>query len=531
MNTVPSSAQVLRKLYLTLFLRGRSSRGLRRETVPKSVGGKLLLTLVFYALFGLMALFLQGQGTFTLSLYLHAMTFVFLGTFIAASAGEILFNKEEAEILMHRPVEPRALLWAKVSVMVQVSLYLAGAFNLPSLIAGLMSHPLFAAVHLLTTAMTAILCASGVVLIYQLCLRWFGRERLENLMTASQIVMALGVVLAGQVVPQMMIRIDRVHTELVTQWWMWLLPPTWFAGLDEVLTGHVTPLNLILAGGAIVTTVAVPWLAFGRLADAYGEGVQNLNEVRPVAPGSGNRRSWVDRLMSVPPLSWLLRDAVTRQAFRLTAAYMLRDRETKLRLYPGVAPVLALPLIFAIQGIHRDGGTPMIISGSYLAILPMMALGLLQYSQSWQATDVFRATPISGPAPFIHGARHAVMWLLVLPTSVALATLAVFILPGGISNFPMLLPGFIALPAYAMVPGAVGQAIPLSLPAEEAKSAGRGLRLMLAMFSAMILGGFAYFARSTGWFGWFLAGETAVVAFLCFCFRKAIQKLEWPAAE
>ena len=33
-----SPQQTLRRLFLTLFLRGRSSRGLRRETAPKSVG-------------------------------------------------------------------------------------------------------------------------------------------------------------------------------------------------------------------------------------------------------------------------------------------------------------------------------------------------------------------------------------------------------------------------------------------------------------------------------------------------------------
>ena len=48
-----------------------------------------------------------------LSLYLHGMTFVFLGMFIAASAGEVLFNKEEGDILLHRPITSKALLWAQ----------------------------------------------------------------------------------------------------------------------------------------------------------------------------------------------------------------------------------------------------------------------------------------------------------------------------------------------------------------------------------------------------------------------------------
>ena len=133
----PPPERVLRRLFLTLFLRGRSSRGLQKEKAPKSIGSKLAWTLCFYALFGMFALFFKGQPVFGLSLYLHGLTLVFLGMFVAASAGEVLFNKEEGDILMHRPVTPRALLWAKIAVLVQVSFWLGGAFNLAGFFVGL----------------------------------------------------------------------------------------------------------------------------------------------------------------------------------------------------------------------------------------------------------------------------------------------------------------------------------------------------------------------------------------------------------
>src|SRR6185503_18276661 len=96
----------LRQLFFTLFLRGRTSRGLQRQTVPRSIGRKLAFTLVFYLLFGCLALNFLKQRVFVLAVYLHAMTFIFLGLFISSSAGEILFNKDEADILLHRPIHP-----------------------------------------------------------------------------------------------------------------------------------------------------------------------------------------------------------------------------------------------------------------------------------------------------------------------------------------------------------------------------------------------------------------------------------------
>ena len=65
------------------------------------------------------------------------MTFVFLGMFVSSSAGEVLFNKEEADILLHRPVSSRDLLWAKIRVLIEVSLWLGGALNLAGFFIGI----------------------------------------------------------------------------------------------------------------------------------------------------------------------------------------------------------------------------------------------------------------------------------------------------------------------------------------------------------------------------------------------------------
>src|SRR5215472_15042819 len=115
--SAPTPQKALRQLFMTLFLRGRGARGLNRKNAPTSVGQKLALTLLFYAAFGALSLSMMQQHVFALSIYLHAMTFAFLGLFVASSAGEILFNKEEADILLHRPIDPKTMLWSKIRVL------------------------------------------------------------------------------------------------------------------------------------------------------------------------------------------------------------------------------------------------------------------------------------------------------------------------------------------------------------------------------------------------------------------------------
>jgi ABC-2 type transport system permease protein len=534
-NESPTSAsRTLQQLYLTLFLRGRSSRGLNMAKAPKSVAAKLWGTLAMYALVGVIALTFLGQPSFNLSFYLHGMSLLFLGMFIAASAGEILFNKDEAEILLHRPVAPRVLLWAKVTVLTRISLWLALAFNLTGLVMGSVGRNgtwLFLPVHLASTCLAALFCSGSVVLLYQLCLRWFGREKLDNLMTGAQVLLAVGIMAASQMVPHVMRTLGPATDALSTNGWLFLLPPAWFAGFDEVFTGRGTTSSWALAGIGIAVTASVLLLAFGRLAATYEEGLQNLAESRPAKPRDPSKRRLLDRLMDAPPLSWALRDPVVRASFRLTAAYLVRDRDVKLRLYPGLAPMLVMPAVFLFQGASENGGDIGIaMAGGYLGLIPLMAMNLLQFSQNWQAADLYRLAPVPGPGPFIHGAIRAVAVVLVLP-ALTLTILIVCLLPNGIQNVAILLPGLIAMPVYALVPGAIEKTVPLSKPAEEAKSAMRGVLIFILMITALAVPGLAIAARHFGGFWIFLLVEALLAAAICLAMNSAISRKSWDPLE
>lgn len=533
---IPTPEATLRRLFLTLFLRGRGARGLNKEGVPKSVGEKLSLTLAFYALFGCMALFLLRQPIFALAVYLHAMTFMFLGMFVASSAGEILFNKEEADILMHRPISPRAMLWAKIRILVEVSLWLAIAFNLVGLFVGfgLSGNWRFPLVHLCSTALEALFCTGSVVLCYQLCLRWFGRERLEGLMTIAQVLVSVGAVLSGQLLPQLMFRLDGVLDVGEASWWIGLVPPAWFAGFDDALAGSAMLGSWVLALLGVAATVLVLWAAFGKLAQSYETGLRALNEAVQPRGKSRSRRRWLDRLVDVPPLRWWLRDPVARASFLLTAAYLVRDRDVKLRVYPGIAPVLIIPFLFLFQNHRHAGASDFVFgvpfSGVYLGMTPLLGLQMLRFSQQWQAADVFRAAPMVGPAQLCHGARRAVLCLLALPM-ILLVAMVVWLLQGDVLQLVLLLPGIIAMPLFCILPSVGGGNVPLSMPTDEAKSASNALNTFGLMIVGFGLAGLTAFAWSQGWFWWLVASETVVVIALYSAVRGLVARARWPSIE
>jgi ABC-2 type transport system permease protein len=533
-TAIPTTEGTLRRLFFMLFFRGRSARGLRKEGMPQSIAGKLSLVLAAYAAIGLIAFVFVGQPLFTLATYLHGMSFVLVGVFVATSVGDVLFNKEEADILLHRPITPRALLWAKISVLLQVSFWLSGALNLAGFIAGVKainSGWSFVPVHAVSMALEAVFCTATVVTAYQLCLRWFGRERLDGMMTTVQVVVSITLVLAGQIGPRLMIRTSGLSTVAVTKWWTALLPPAWFAGIDDALAGSGEAGSWTLAGLGVIATLIVSWLAFVKLAADYQRGLQRISETPARAP-STVKRSLLDRLVRVPPLSWWLRDSVARASFLLTASYLVRDRDVKLRMYPGIAPMLVLPIIMfmpARSGVSV-GTFGIVFAGTYLGLIPLMALTLVPFSQQWQAADIFRIAPLAGPAQLCHGARRAVLTLLTLPMLGALGA-AVMMLGRDVSRLVLILPGMIALPAYAMYACRNGQAVPFSKPPDDSRAAQRSLSMWAVMAISGVLSGIAVVASKLGFYPVMLVVETGVALFVYASMRASLGEVKWPSID
>ncbi len=534
-SDVPSQAKVLRRLYLTLFLRGRSSRGLNVKHSAQSIARRLLVTLLFYMLIGMMALMFLSQPVFNLSIYLHGASLFFVGMFVATSAGEVLFNEQEAEIMLHRPISPRAMLWAKVSVLLEVSLWLSLAFNFFGLLVGTFiknGSPLFAPAHAISSLCSALFCTSGVILVYQLCLRWFGRERLDGLMTFMQVVMTLVLVLGSQIAPRMVEWLPgEIHLTMET-WWLVLVPPAWFAALDQTLIGRGSPTLWALATLGVFATTAVIALAFGKLAASYESGLQALGESKSRSPAHTGRPRLLQRLVTLPPLCWILRHPVERAGFLLVGGYMFRDRDVKLRLYPGLVPMMMMPVILLANGMRHRGtdGFMLVLAGSYLPLVPLVALNLLRFSQHWQAADVFLVTPTAGPGRLMIGARKAVEVLLVFPSLLVVSAACVWI-GGGLSSLFQLLPGILALPIFSRISGISSNQLPLSLPGEEAKAAGRGGLGLLAMMGAMAVGGAAAAAKSFGFFNTFLIVEAGIALTCALLMDARIRGLRWTPLE
>jgi hypothetical protein len=536
----PSPAKVLRSLFWKLLFRGRAAQQAGSNQTKRQIG--LGLTLVIYAGVGILpAMFARNADTFVFASALHGFTFMFASLTLASSAGTMLFMKEEAEILLHRPVTPQQMLRAKCAVLAGFALMLALALNLAGFVAGLGCKGAtwrFIPAHLFSTTLLMLFSAASIVLVYNVCLKWFGRERFDNLLASVQSLLTIVMILSGQIMPRMLQLDTFKHLENVSGWLL-ALPPMWFGALDALIGGTtLNPASLWLpAALAILVTAVTSWLALEKLGNAYGQGLMNLNESEGTTKGSSKPRGrWLAAMVKLPPLSWWLRDPVERESFKLTTAYLARDREVKMRLYPGVAPLLIMPLVMLFSGGTGKGGAEAAImmqgfATCFLGMVSMQAMLFLGCSEHWRASAFFHVAPLPHWTPLFHGSRKAVLACLSFPVLIVQTALLCGI-QRSFTPLALSLPALFFLPAFSLVTGLLGQWLPLSKPSEDVKNTAAGCLMMAgAMVAAGIVGGLASWMWHLGHFGLYLAIEAVLMLAASFLMKYLMRDTPWVAMK
>lgn len=528
----PTTKQTLRRLFLALFLRGQTGMNPNKEQVPGSMAAKVWMSMLLPLGCGMMAFFLMQSPVFVLSVYLHSMTFALIGMMLASTTGGVLFNKEEADILSHRPIEAKDLLWAKMSVLLEYSLWTSMAFNLPGLILGGTMPDggwRFFVAHVLSVVMESVFCASCVVIVYQLCLRWCGRERLESVITWTQVGMTVLIVVGSQVFPRFMMQ--GKPDELIRSYSKWIafVPPAWFAEFDRVATGQFHWQSIMMACLAAVMTMLLAWIAFDKLAKDFEAGIQRLSEQTGRAASSVPGRRWIDRIADSYLLKWWLHDPVERAAFVLTSVYLTRDRDAKLRIYPSVLPMMVMPIVMMFQDRAAGGhanGIGVAFVGGFLSMLPVMGIAQLKFSQQWQASEIFHTAPLSGPGALCHGARKAILCFMQVPFALLLLIFCVAF-RGSISTIALMIPGLMLTPFNSLLPCLQEKTVPFSEPVLQGKAHPEFTLMFGTIMFSMFVSFLGFGAWALGFFIWFLLIETIVVVSATLALSRQVTHRKW----
>jgi hypothetical protein len=512
---VPDLAQVRAILTATLRRATRGNMVAGRRGKPRG----LIVMLSMYGVMGLLLGLLPfaRPDAFTFSLVIWSSTFMMAGMTLVAESSTLLFDPRDNDILGHRPIHPRTLLLARWLGLVTLTLLLAVAVNLIPMFTGLLTRgarPWFPLAHLVTLLVMVLFSAGAVVFIYALLARFVSRRAFDTIASWSQVAITVVLIVSYQLVPRLMdrlegFRVDAAHPVLL------MLPPTWFAALSMVLMGVDTSARMLtMAGAAVMATGALSWSANRYLAEGYARQVAALSETpAPARPARRSRAhagvaSGAARLLRV-----VMPDAVERGAFRLALAYLTRDRDMRMRIYPSLAAVLVFPVI-AVLDPDKAARFGAIMTVFIAGTLPAMAMMTFKMSPHHAAADLFRYAPIHGTAAIFHGVRKATLLFLVLPGMLIGGLILWFGFPDH-TVLLLTLPALMAIPTLSLLDGIAGDYLPLSIAPTAGRQGAVGLGMML--FGFLCLGVFAGLSALADHFGWFwhlLVAEAAALALL-----------------
>src|SRR5207244_10308069 len=102
---------------------------------------------------------------------------------------------------------------------------------------------------------------------------------------------------------------------------------------DLMMGGSTGPRTIAMAAAAVLTTPILMWGAMKYLAADWARQIASLSET-PVEAKSVERHARPSRFAIDRLLRPWLRDPIERGAFRFATAYLTRDRDIRMRIYP-----------------------------------------------------------------------------------------------------------------------------------------------------------------------------------------------------
>ena len=394
--------------------------------------------------------------------------------FTVASRFQEVINPSDYPMLAHLPVSSRTYFLVKVRLAVVQVLVFAGALTVPPAIFGIRMQEvsvLFPVFYSLVSLLATFFVIGWVTAFYGSLIKLYRWERFRDIVTYSQVLLAILVPVCFYLLP-LLIPMFYVaggdSNQIAELKWIYVLPPSWFAGLLHFGLGafQVTFLSLSLL--AISATVLLFVLPLRRISLKYAEHLSFLQES---ASGVGkiSRRS-------LRRVAGLLKNTETRAFFQLVSIYLKRDRNTKVRLFGklGVSLAAVVPMIPAIPDLM---GRPFSIG---LAIgVPIQAfcvsayalsclLSILRYSEDYKAAWIFTIAPVASHDNFFKGAKLAIIAYFIVPYYIILAGIYV-VLWSPFSAVVYILPSLIGSLCYLSFCGASMVTLPFSQETQQTR--------------------------------------------------------------
>jgi hypothetical protein len=253
------------------------------------------------------------------------------------------------------------------------------------------------------------------------------------------------------------------------------------------------------------------------------------------AASGKQRKSSAGRYSSMMA-SLFTRPGIERESFLFNWRQMLRNREFKMKVYPGIGYLLVLAVLpmfrskfsfasFANNLRLSEGSSKFLIMSMlyFTGLLVLTAIGQMTYSDKHKAGWIFRSAPLQQPGLLLSGASKAAFAQFLLPAFILMATPLLFL--NGWSMVVHVITAFAGLWFITSFVTFMGERhLPWTAPPNDQTKGGtvfKNILLMLGLGVTGVIHGLLFDYHIALW------ALAAIAAASAFAFFRSITKFDW----
>ncbi len=469
------------------FKSAKAAKPSKFQSVGKAIAAIFMGFLFVFALF--IGVDYVTKLTFYFSFYIF-----FLASMLVADFTTVLFDVRDNAIILPKPVNDRTFVMAR---LLHIILFVAKVVIPLTLISniwiayvtGFWGLLVFIALIVLATLFTIFLINA----VYILVLKITTPQRFKNIISYFQIVFAITIYGAYQLIPRLVDTSFVTQLSLTDSYWAMLAPPYWFAGAWEylhLLNGNIKflfCLLLALAVPFISIYVVIKFFApsFNQKLAMVGNTAEDVPVLKTHKSAKANKKTyseWISRLLVKP--------GAERMAFLHTWKMTARSRDFKMAIYPSLGYLLVYAvLIFMRKGssanesFFPDPNSFIYIFIVYICNFVLITvLSQLKVSDQYKAAWIYYAAPVEKPGSIILGAVKSILAKFYLPVAFVLTGSAYLFL--GTSALPNFILGICNQLLIILIITYISfHSLPFSVPAAQK---GKGSNFIKSLFSMLI---------------------------------------------
>jgi hypothetical protein len=463
----------------------------RRPPNSFQSGGKkqtLIKQLFIYAFLGLMivlSLYRINDLMLQLSVF-FGFLIVFEGTILLTEFTSVLFDENENQILLPRPVSSRTLLAVRlVHVLVYMS-NIAFALSIPFAVYLAINQGLLAIAFIIGVLLCAWFTLILAVGFYMSLSKFVSAQRFKDVLNYFQIGLAVIIMASYQLVPHYMEDANVGSFMFKEVWWAYLLPSVWFAGFTQLISGVGGPMTIgltLITIGAIVigSFLLIRALSSGFTAILSESGTGTQKAVKSVEVKS--EKGWKSKV-----LSFLCISDVEKAGWRLTMQHVKSDRKLKQQVYPMFAYSIIMIVAFIRPDFNDLPGfvNELASSSKYLMFLVAgffgtIGISVIPYTDTPKAAWIYDMAATDKKYHIQSGAIKAMLFTFYLPLQVLYLIPIIWIWDLHVVPFVILGAGLITVLSIFLV-RIQKNALPFSQAREMVNKGEQTLRMFLGMF-------------------------------------------------